>query len=280
MSNIHIGTSGWNYKHWLGRVYPDKFPASKMLAFYAKYFNTVEINATHYHLPSFKSFDTWRETVPNDFVFAVKASRFTTHIKKLKAPKTSTEKFFVRVDRLEDKLGPILFQLPPRWKVNVERLEKFLSAMPKEHRYTFEFRDHSWNTREVYDLLEKHNVALCFYHQTGYDSPIEVTADFIYVRLHGTESKYGGSYPEAALKEWARRIHRWRKDKKDVYFYFNNDSEGHAVNNAKTLQRQMGPLSQCRLKYCTARSCFFAASRVSNVPRFRRFPVFGSFFRE
>lgn len=233
---IHIGTSGWNYKHWLGPFYPETFPAKQMLAFYAKHFDTVEINATHYHLPDFSAFNNWRETVPDDFVFAVKASRFTTHMKKLKSPKASTEKFFVRVEKLRDKLGPILFQLPPRWKVNVPRLKAFLSAMPRGHRYTFEFRDESWFIDEVYDVLRAHNTALCFYHQMGYDSPQEVTADFIYVRLHGTESKYGGSYPDSALKQWARRIRRWQKDSKDVYFYFNNDPEGHAVRNAKRLR--------------------------------------------
>ena len=236
-AQIHIGTSGWNYKHWLGPFYPQKFPAKNMLAFYAEHFDTVEINATHYHLPDFKSFETWRETVPKNFVFSVKASRFTTHMKKLKSPKASTEKFFVRVDKLQDKLGPILFQLPPRWKVNLERLEAFLSVMPVEHRYTFEFRDQTWFTPEVYKILRAHNVALCFYHQMGYDSPQEVTADFIYVRMHGTESKYGGSYSNDALKVWARRIHRWRKDSKDVYFYFNNDPAAQAVENAITLKQ-------------------------------------------
>ncbi len=236
---IHIGTSGWNYKHWLGPFYPEKFPAKNMLAFYAEHFDTVEVNATHYHLPNFTSFETWRETVPENFVFAVKASRFTTHMKKLKSPKASTEKFFVRVKRLREKLGPILFQLPPRWKVNVERLAAFLSAMPREHLYTFEFRDESWFTNEVYELLRAHNAALCFYHQMGYDSPQEVTADFVYVRLHGTESKYGGSYPDSALKTWSRRIGRWRRESKDVYFYFNNDPEGHAIKNALALKRMV-----------------------------------------
>lgn len=238
-ARIHVGTSGWNYKHWLGPFYPEKLPAKEMLAFYAEHFDTVEINATHYHLPKFTSFETWRETVPSNFVFAVKASRFTTHMKKLKAPRTSTEKFFVRVDRLRQRLGPILFQLPPHWKVNIERLETFLSAMPREHRYTFEFRDESWFTDEVYEVLRSHSAALCFYHQMGYDSPPEVTADFVYVRLHGTESKYGGSYPDSALTAWARRIKRWRKQSKDVYFYFNNDPEGHAVKNALTLKRML-----------------------------------------
>ena len=238
-AGIHIGTSGWNYKHWLGPFYPEKFPAKNMLAFYAAHFDTVEINATHYHLPNFTSFENWRETVPRNFVFAVKASRFTTHMKKLKSPRESTEKFFVRAEKLRGKLGPILFQLPPRWKVNVERLAAFLSAMPRVHRYTFEFRDQSWFTAEVYDVLRAHKAALCFYHQMGYDSPQEVTADFIYVRLHGTESKYGGSYPDTVLKEWARRIRRWRKQSKEIYFYFNNDPEGHAIKNAFTLKQMV-----------------------------------------
>ena len=234
---IFIGTSGWNYKHWLGPFYPEKMRAADTLRFYSERFDTVEINATHYHLPSFNTFDSWRETVPAQFVFAVKASRFITHMKKLKSPRTSTEKVFVRVKKLQERLGPILFQLPPRWHVNVKRLEHFLSALPNEYRYIFEFRDQSWNTTEIYDLLERHNVALCFYHQTGYDSPMEITADFVYVRLHGTETKYGGSYPLTVLKKWARRIRGWRKDSKAVYFYFNNDPEGHAVKNAMTLRK-------------------------------------------
>jgi len=239
---IFIGTSGWNYKHWLGPFYPEKFRPAGMLGFYSKHFDTVEINATYYHLPSFKSFDTWRETVPGHFVFAVKARRFITHMKKLKSPRRSSAKFFVRVEKLEDKLGPILFQLPPRWKVNLERLSEFLKAMPGDFHYAFEFRERSWFTDEVYELLRKHNVALCIYHMTGFDSPMEVTADFVYVRLHGTESRYGGSYPRSGLKKWAQRVQRWRKDSKSIYFYFNNDPEGHAVKNAKTLKKLLANL--------------------------------------
>jgi uncharacterized protein YecE (DUF72 family) len=238
-TNSYIGTSGWNYKHWLGPFYPKKLPAKEMLGFYAEHFDTVEINATHYHLPTPESVAAWRETVPGKFVFSVKASRFTTHMKKLKSPKTSTAKFFTRADKLREKLGPILFQLPPRWKVNVERLEEFLAAMPRHHRYTFEFRDLTWFTEEVYEVLRKYQAALCFYHQMGYDSPQEITADFVYVRLHGTESKYGGSYPARVLKEWARRIRSWRRASKDVYFYFNNDPEGHAIRNALSLKQMI-----------------------------------------
>lgn len=234
---IHIGTSGWNYKHWLGRFYPEKFPASKMLTFYAQHFNTVELNNSFYHLPSSNSFETWRETTPDKFVFAVKGSRYITHMKKLKDPKLATERFFAPSEKLEEKLGPILFQLPPRWRVNTERLATFLNVLPRDHRYAFEFREHTWFTEDVYRLLREHNAALCIYQMTGYESPEEITADFIYLRFHGTESTYGGSYSDEALRGWAARIKKWRRQSKDVYVYFNNDPEGHAIRNAKTLQQ-------------------------------------------
>jgi len=134
-TNIHIGTSGWNYKHWLGRFYPDRFPAKEMLGFYSQHFDTVELNNSFYHLPAPKSFLVWHQTVPKDFVFAVKGSRFITHMKKLKAPRTSTKKFFTRVKHLEDKLGPILFQLPPHWRINIDRLSVFLERLPEQYRY-------------------------------------------------------------------------------------------------------------------------------------------------
>ena len=238
--NVYIGTSGWNYKHWLGRFYAEKFPASKMLAFYAEHFNTVELNNSFYHLPSAKSFETWRETTPAKFVFAVKGSRFITHMKKLKDPEQATERFFAPAEKLEAKLGPILFQLPPRWRVNTERLSDFLEVLPREHRYAFEFREQSWFTDEVFRLLRQHNVALCMYQMTGYESPHEITADFVYVRFHGTETTYGGSYSDDALRQWAARIREWRRQSKDVYVYFNNDPDAIAVANAKTLQQMLG----------------------------------------
>ena len=208
-----------------------------MLASYSQHFKTVELNNSFYHLPATKSFETWRETTPDNFIFAVKGSRFITHMKKLKDPKPATEKFFAPAERLAEKLGPILFQLPPRWRVNLERLSSFLEVLPREHLYAFEFREHSWFTKEVYRLLREHHAALCIYHMTGYDSPHEVTADFVYVRLHGTETTYGGSYSDEALRGWAARIKKWQGQSKDVYVYFNNDPDAQAVRNAKTLQR-------------------------------------------
>ena len=234
-ARIHIGTSGWNYKHWLGRFYPEKIRPAEMLGVYAQHFTTVELNNSFYHLPSIKSFRNWRTNVPDNFVFAVKGSRFITHMKKLKAPKTSTRKFFTRVEKLEDRLGPVLFQLPPHWRVNVERLATFVERLPTQYRYAFEFREQSWFTDEVYALLKQHNAALCIYHMSGYDSPHELTADFLYVRFHGAQSTYGGSYSELQLAAWARRIAKWRDNGKEVFVYFNNDPDAQAIHNAKTI---------------------------------------------
>ena len=238
---VHIGTSGWNYKHWKGLFYPKDLPQKKWLAYYIGHFDTVEVNNTFYQLPEYTTFDTWRETVPRGFKFALKASRFITHMKKLKEPKTSSEKFFDRSERLEDKLGPILFQLPPGWQLNRERLAEFIEALPREHRYVFEFRNETWEAPGVYDLLRQHNIGFCIQDFRGKQSPQEITADFTYVRMHGPgEMAYVGSYSAAALMKWARQIERWRKELKDVYVYFNNDIGGCAVKDAMKLRELLG----------------------------------------
>jgi uncharacterized protein YecE (DUF72 family) len=208
-----------------------------MLSYYAKHFDTVEINNSFYHLPTPATFDSWRENSPKTFVFAVKGSRFITHMKKLKDPEDSTAKFFAGAKRLDGKLGPILFQLPPRWHVDLERLSDFLATIPTEYRYSFEFRDPSWHTKEVLELLRKHNAAFCIYDLAGQETSLEITAEFTYVRFHGPgEARYAGSYPTQTLKKWARRIKEWRKDLSGIYVYFNNDVGGHAVRNAKELK--------------------------------------------
>lgn len=241
MSGVHVGTSGWNYKHWKGSFYPKVLPQKKWLAYYVEHFDTVEVNNTFYQLPEYTTFDTWRETVPRGFTFALKASRFITHMKKLKDPNTSSEKFFDRSERLEDKLGPILFQLPPGWQLNRERLAEFLEALPPAHRYVFEFRNESWEINEVYDLLRQYNIAFCMQDFRGKQSPREITADFTYVRMHGPgEIAYAGSYSDAALKKWAREIENRRQELKDVYVYFNNDIGGCAVKDAMRLGELVG----------------------------------------
>ena len=231
---VHIGTSGWHYKHWLGLFYPEKLPAREMLNFYVQHFDTVEINNTFYHLPADTTFDAWRENTPPGFLFAVKGSRFITHMKKLKDPASSTAKFFAGAERLEEKLGPILFQLPPHWHLNLERLKEFLETIPKGHQYVFEFREPSWHVPEVYDSLRRFNAAFCNYDFAGSATRIEITANFTYIRFHGAH--YSGSYSGKELREWAAKIKKWRRTLKDIYVYFNNDIGGHAINNAKELK--------------------------------------------
>jgi uncharacterized protein YecE (DUF72 family) len=237
--DYYIGTSGWHYKHWKGKFYPAELNDSRQFSFYCSIFSTVEINNSFYKLPSLKTFSDWRKATPGKFTFAVKGSRFITHMKKLNVNASSIKKFFIRSERLKEKLGPILFQLPPNWKVNTERLSTFLEKIPREHRYVFEFRNESWYTKEVYDILRKHNVAFCIYELAHHLTPLEVTADFVYVRLHGPGEKYQGSYSPADLKKWAKRCKDWLRKGKDVFVYFDNDQEGYAAFNAKQLIEQV-----------------------------------------
>jgi uncharacterized protein YecE (DUF72 family) len=241
---VHIGTSGWHYKHWLDDVfYPAGTRPAQMFEFFARHFDTVEINNSFYHLPSAKTFDNWRDASPPGFLFAVKASRFITHMKKLKDPVRSSEKFFLAADRLGEKLGPILFQLPPRWKVNLERFEEFLQSLPGGHSYVFEFREPTWLAPEVFKLLRRYDAALCIHDFEEMKVPLELTADFTYVRFHGpTSARYFGSYSTAQLKTWAERIVEWRRKLKAVYVYFNNDPGGEAVKNALELKRLINEL--------------------------------------
>jgi uncharacterized protein YecE (DUF72 family) len=232
-----IGTSGFHYKHWVGTYYPEKTKSKDFMEFFLKDFRTVELNNPFYHLPPKETFKQWRKQTPKDFIFSVKASRYITHNKKLKDPEEALNYFLANANGLKEKLGPILFQLPPGWKANEERLHSFLKILPKGYRYTFEFRNPTWYNEETLGLLKKYNAAFCIYQLAGHMSPIEVTADFIYIRLHGpTENKYQGSYPDKTLKEWALQIKKWNQQGKDVYCYFDNDQAGYAAFNAKKLK--------------------------------------------
>ena len=213
-----------------------------MLEHYIANFDTVEINNSFYKLPSAETFRCWRDATPPAFCFAVKASRFITHNKKLNDPANALDKFFPPTRELRDKLGPILFQLPPKWRVNVERLEDFLSVLPtgKRWRYAFEFREPSWLNERVYDTLRRHNAAFCIYELAGFRTPNEITADWTYVRLHGPGGKYQGSYSADQLSEWAERIAQWRDQLKAIYLYFDNDQAGYAAQNAMDLKRMAG----------------------------------------
>jgi uncharacterized protein YecE (DUF72 family) len=245
---IHIGTSGWHYKHWLGDFYPERYAPDKMFSWYAREFHTVEINNSFYRLPEQKIFQRWKDLAPPGFIFAVKASRFITHIKRLKDAQDAVDLLFSRARRLGSTLGPVLFQLPPRWKANVERLAEFLSILPKRHRFALEFRDESWYRPPVYELLRLHNVAICLHDWQEIRSPKQLTANFTYIRFHGSGSRYGGNYPVACLREWADKIRSWQEELREVFVYFNNDIGGHAIRNARSLRAMLGSRAQPAIK--------------------------------
>jgi uncharacterized protein YecE (DUF72 family) len=237
---IRIGTSGYHYKHWRGPFYPKKISPNEMLAFYSQNFDTVELNNSFYRLPKETTFDDWRQSTPANFVFAVKASRFLTHQKKLKEPENALQNFLPRALRLSTKLGPILFQLPPMWRVNPGRLEALLEVLPRDLRYVFEFRDLSWLRPDIEDLLTKFRAAFCIYELAGYHSPLTITADFAYVRLHGPAlGKYQGTYSIDHLRRWKKQIQLWTKQLAAIYVYFDNDQAGNAAQNALILKRMM-----------------------------------------
>ena len=238
--DIRIGTSGFHYKHWKGPFYPPTMPDAAMLDFYTRHFDTVELNNSFYRLPTVDAFKCWRDATPESFVFAVKASRFITHNKKLKDPENAVDNLLPRAANLGKKLGPVLFQLPPKWRVNPERLRNLLHILPRDLRYAFEFRELSWMTAEITGILRDYNAAFCIYELAGYRSPLSLTADFTYVRLHGPASdKYQGSYSEQQLLQWARQIESWAKELKAVYFYFDNDQAGYAATNALHLREMI-----------------------------------------
>ena len=233
--HIHIGTSGWHYRHWVGPFYPEGTRPEAFLAHYARNFRTTEINNTFYRLPTPETLAAWRDRTPKGFTFACKASRYITHMKKLRDPEASCQRFLEAVGVLAGKLGPLLFQLPPRWRVDPGRLEAFLAALPRDRRVAFEFRDESWFAPEVYRLLRRCEAAFCIYELAGRQAPVEVTGDFVYLRLHGPGGPYQGRYGDRALAAWAARILMWRKAGRDVYCYFDNDEKGYAALDARRL---------------------------------------------
>jgi NAD(P)-dependent dehydrogenase (short-subunit alcohol dehydrogenase family)/uncharacterized protein YecE (DUF72 family) len=208
-----------------------------MLGYYLRFFDSVEVNNSFYRLPRPGMLSSWRDATPPNFVFSVKASRFLTHNKKLKDPENALENLLPRAEELKEKLGPILFQLPPKWRCNSERLDQFLDVLPKTHRYAFEFREASWHCDEVLSVLRRHNAAYCIYELAGFTTENEITADWTYIRLHGPGGKYQGSYSDETLRSWARLIRGWGKKLDAVYIYFDNDQAGYAAKNAIQLKR-------------------------------------------
>jgi len=246
---ILIGTSGYNYPHWWnGMFYPTDLPQRKWLEFYAEHFDTVELNVSFYRLPSKEAFQNWYKRTPNRFSFGVKGSRFITHIKRLKECREPLSLLLEHASPLKEKLGVVLWQLPPRFRFQKERLEEFcvlLSTLPRSKliRHAFEFRDESWFCREAIQILEEFNFALCIAHGSGLPYMETVTSDFIYLRFHGGETLYGSNYSDQELKEWAAKIKGWEKGGKAAFVYFNNDAYGFAIKNALTLKKLTSPPS-------------------------------------
>jgi uncharacterized protein YecE (DUF72 family) len=236
---IHIGTSGWHYDHWKGPFYPEGISPEEMLSYYSGRFGTVEINNSFYQLPRKATLEQWKKTVPADFVFAFKGSRYITHMKKLKDPSRGVPPLLEVARVLGEKLGPILFQLPPRWRINLERLDAFLEYLPRDFRYAFEFRDPTWLTERTYEILAKRGAAFCIYHLAGRLSPKEMTADFVYVRLHGPKGAYQGQYDGKTLSGWAGAFSTWQSQGKEIFCYFDNDQAGYAAQDAIKLQEML-----------------------------------------
>jgi uncharacterized protein YecE (DUF72 family) len=236
----YIGTSGWSYDHWNGLFYPSGTKSSDRLKYYITQFDTVEINNTFYHLPSPSVFETWEKVAPDSFIYALKSSSFITHMKKLKDPEEPLTNFIERANHLKDNLGPILFQLPPRWRCNPSRLKSFIKYLPRNIRFAFEFRDPDWFNEEVYSILKKDDYAFCIYHMPDLESPVEVTASFAYIRFHGAGTLYGGKYPKSYLSRWADTIRGFAREGIDVYVYFNNDANANAIVNANELIELLG----------------------------------------
>lgn len=238
--NVHIGTSGWSYPHWKGTFYPPRLPATRMLEYYAQRFRSVEINSAFYRLPEPQQVRDWYASTPDDFLFSIKASRYITHMKKLGDPRNTVPPLLERLGLLADKLGPILFQLPPRWHFNEQRLADFLDSLSGEFRYAFEFRDHSWLNARTLALLRQHAVAFCIYELDGFLTPRQRTTDFVYLRLHGPQAAYQGNYPVQTLAGWAGACSAWSARGYAVYCYFDNDQRGYAAHNAARLQAMLG----------------------------------------
>ena len=236
MAGIRIGCSGWNYRHWRGLFYPEGLPQKRWFAFYAEHFDTVEINNSFYRLPKAETFQTWRAAAPPGFCYAVKANRFLTQAKKLKDCEEPLQRMMTPFRALGDRLGPILYQLPPRFRINLDRLRDFLKLVPKDVTNVFEFRDASWYVPETFALLDGYGASFCSHDMAGSASERIAVGPVAYVRFHGAAGKYWGRYPDEALLSWTDWMADQAKAGRAVWAYFNNDSHAHAIHDAQTLK--------------------------------------------
>jgi uncharacterized protein YecE (DUF72 family) len=237
---IRIGCSGWIYRHWRGLFYPEKLAQRLWFAHYADTFQTVELNTSFYHLPKAETFAKWRDQAPPGFRYAVKAPRFITHMKKLKECDEPVAEFVSRARNLGPTIGPILYQLPPRWAYNRERIESFIDLLPRDLTHVFEFREKSWLNAELLDLLEARGVSFCAHDMPGLRTERWAAGPIAYVRFHGGVGKYWGRYPDESLLGWADWMVGQAQAGRDVWCYFNNDIHGHAIHDALTLRSMVG----------------------------------------
>ena len=234
---VWIGCSGYSYKHWRGPFYPPELPVARQLEHYVRYFPTVELNNTFYTLPAAHTFERWRDAVPPGFCFAVKASRYLTHMKRLIEPAEPLARLFERVTLLGPALGPILYQLPPRWRFDAERFAAFLDALPAGYQHAVEVRDPRWLNEAFFALLEAHDVAYCISSLPAYETPVRATAPFVYLRFHGSGRMYVYDYLIDELRDWRDAVVEFARAGRTVYAYFDNDPQAWAVRNALELTR-------------------------------------------
>jgi uncharacterized protein YecE (DUF72 family) len=241
MNEVRIGCSGWSYATWKGDFYPKGLPQARWLEHYAETFDTVEVNATFYRLPALQMVEGWVENSPPGFLFAVKASRYLTHVRRLRDLESGVERFYERLEPLaaSGKLGPVLWQLPENFHRDEDVLARALEALP-EGRHCFEFRHASWFTPRVAAMLERHGAALVVADDARRDLPRRPTAGWVYVRFHYGGRGRRGNYSDRELEEWRRRLAAWRA-RRDVYAYFNNDWNGFAPGNAQRLRQSLSP---------------------------------------
>ena len=240
-ARIRIGCSGWQYRHWRGSFYPPELSQTRWFAHYALHFDTVEINNTFYRLPEAATFEKWRERAPRHFLYSVKASRFLTHMKKLKDPHGPLVRLFDHAKYLGPHLGPVLYQLPPRWPVDLDRLQNFLQDLRSvwpDRIHAIEFRDPSWYDDRVLALLDRYQVTLCLHDMKGSATDRIAIGPFVYVRFHGVE-QHGGAYGDYQLDAWSDWLAARAASGVDVYAYFNNDIGGHAPRDAIRLRQRL-----------------------------------------
>jgi uncharacterized protein YecE (DUF72 family) len=236
-----VGTSGFSYKHWIGVLYPRGLPQARWLEHYVRFFNTVELNSTFYHLPRPGSVDGWRERAPRDFVYAVKASRYLTHIRRLRNIEEPLARFYGVIERLEGTLGPILFQLPPSSPRNDALLDGFLPRLSRDHVHVLEFRHRSWFVPEVLGRLDRAGVSACSVSSPGLRTGVLAAGPILYLRFHGAATLFGSRYAAPTLLRWAEAAQREAAASgRPIYAYFNNDAHGHAVRNARQMARYLG----------------------------------------